>query len=576
MAYTPTTVGSIDERGYLKGLTRRGYTPAKCRLELEANVLDAMDRIPFMDESPHRLIYDVRGDSIKMIDNGVGMNNINLEHMFALHRENHTSEESRGVSGIGAKPALSILSQKSDVYLYTHKVNGGYFHAYIPWADIHSSGTYTGKIQVRSMTDAEKEEFMTERAENGMLAGQNIHGTTIKFPVNSTLRQTINDTFTSIGDSDMTNPLDRSQIVYGRENIQMFCKTEEGTLQLPFYNYFGDPNPNSYYTGVSTHTIEQWSNADSTRFIWVKGAERYEIKAEGRGLSKQPHPLRTNMSGFQPVGDYTVKIGLRKDTAYFNTEDPKEPPNTTELYEYDRQFLGEKDEHDYLSQFKLFRNNMLIGLVPPPDIAIGSMRAHADSRLEYMRVQVEISFNPVSLQDNAQDRAMNIQENKNQFDGKTLPKTFTRLVKQMRKEKADEIKAYFNQLIQARIVRNAPAPAPAAAAVLLPESDDESRMSEDYDDQSTEITEDEESSPDESVDTPQQQPSLLQRLFGLSSSQVQKEEEKNEQEVETEVPQDDVRLSSITIHLHSLEDEKYGVALEEFRALCTKYNLPSI
>ena len=55
---------------------------------------------------------------------------------------------------------------------------------------------------------------------------------------------------------------------------------------------------------------------------------------------------------------------------------------------------------------------------------------------------------------------MGIQENKNQFDGESLPLTFTRLVKAIRFKKAADIWAYFQQAVAAAAPPPAPAPAP--------------------------------------------------------------------------------------------------------------------
>jgi hypothetical protein len=60
-----------------------------------------------------------------------------------------------------------------------------------------------------------------------------------------------------------------------------------------------------------------------------------------------------------------------------------------------------------------------------------------------------VRFSPYSSQeDNHQDRAMNIQENKNQFDGKSLPKNFTRLVRALKKKKVQVIQEYFSAVLK--------------------------------------------------------------------------------------------------------------------------------
>lgn len=453
-------VGSIDERGYLNGLTRRGYTHAKCILELAANVLDSMDMV---QSSCRRLVFDIKQEYTSLIDNAAGMKEEDIRNMFSLHRENHGSDASRGVSGIGAKPALSILAQKQDVVLYTKHVNGPFLKISVPWSQIHQSGIYTGKIEVSQMNDTEKEHFITERGAYGMINGMNAHGTTIRFPTNTELTDIIRQNFQGISESDLNNPLDRMGVVFGREDIDFVYKHFEGQEpeMLSLYNYFGQRESN-YYTGVSTHTIEQWSNHHEHRFLWIRGDEKYEILPHGRGFSTSPSLSTRNTRGYQHVGDYTVRVGLRNQREYFNPLQPKEPENTTSVYGADKEFLGE-DPHDYLPQNKLYRNNMLIGLIPTPDIKISSSRANAKADLEYRRVQVEVSFSPVSLQDNAQDRAMNIQENKNQFDGKSIALNFTRLLKAMRKEKADAIWLYMETVIQEhrlRVVEPEPQPEP--------------------------------------------------------------------------------------------------------------------
>jgi hypothetical protein len=439
-------VGNIDERGYLNGLTRRGYTHAKCILELVANVLDSMDSLQDMQGQP-RLVFDIQQGYTYMIDNAAGMKEEDVKNMFSLHRQNHASDASRGVSGIGAKPALSILSERKNMFLFTKHANGPYLKISVPWNNIHESGVYTGKIEVSQMNDAEKEQFMSERAANGMFYGVNPHGTTIRFPTNTALTDILQKNFQNVNETDLDNPLDRISIVFGSENLQILYKhfEESEPKILSLYNYFGHRETN-FYTGVSTHTIHQWSNDHENRFLWTRPDGNYEILPHGRGFSTQPSPTIRNMRGYQHVGYYNVKIGLRSDTEYFDPQNPTEPQNTTTLYGEDKEFLAD-DNHDYLHQIKLYRNNMLIGLIPTPDIKISSSRASTRADLEYRRIQVHVGFFPVSLQDNAQDRAMNIQENKNQFDGKSISLPFTRLLKAMRKEKADSVWNYFETVM---------------------------------------------------------------------------------------------------------------------------------
>jgi hypothetical protein len=157
------------------------------------------------------------------------------------------------------------------------------------------------------------------------------------------------------------------------------------------------------------------------------------------------------------VGEYTVHTGLREDAGLFDPENPKDPSlKATEggiggsgyVGPYNEEHLGE-ESFGFLGSYKLVRNGQLIGLIEPPDICLSSARANWASNLETCIVQTEVRFSPCSsLDDNHQDRAMNIQENKNQFDGKSLPKNFTRLIRCLKKKKVQAIQEYFTAVLR--------------------------------------------------------------------------------------------------------------------------------
>lgn len=470
------SVGDINEKGYLSGMTRRGFTPAKCNLELAANTFDSHDVLGNQDEG--MLLYDIRQSNVRLIDNAGGMNNEDIRNAFSMHRENHISETSRGVSGMGGKTAMRILSRDRNMIVYTKKPDGPYTRIDIPWATIVSEGIYTGKVQTKPMKDDEKESFVYERYSNNMSNGPVVHGTTIEFPSDNELEELIKNNFSSITESEVKNPLDRMDIVFGREKVKIGMKTSESSeiKILEKYDYFGLPNT-SYYRGVSTYTIEQWTKGNEHRFLLQLPDGTYEINKHGSGFKKDPEPSTSNTNGYHHVGDYEVRVGLRNDPAYFDNTNPRFPQVTTNIYGIDKKFLDE-DKYDYLAYFKIYRNNMLIGLIPCPEVAMTSIRGGNKTNCEYYRVQLDVSFNPLSTQNNAMDRAMNIQENKNQFDGKSLPIRFTRLLKWIRKQKSEEIWEYFTNTIAMYQAENAPsedeeeevddAPTPAPAPVPAP------------------------------------------------------------------------------------------------------------
>jgi len=463
-----TSVGRIDERGYLKGFKRRGYTPQKCILELTANSLDAIDaRRAKGWTGEGRIIFTVAADrTIRMSDNGQGMDRVAVENMFALHRENHASDASRGVSGIGAKPALSNLSGDKDMHLLTHKESGEYLKVIVPWEAIHRDGVFTGMIKVMEMTAAEAASF-----------GPN-PGTTSVFPYNRTLLELIQNNFKPVGeDNPLSVPLDRIGVVFGSEPVRIeyvHFETPDVVNLLPMYDYFGEDDA-AYYTGVSRENIALWysSAENSYRFIW----NGLEITPAGRGLAKDPAPVRTNLIGHVRVGDFSVVSGLRRDDAIFNLAAPCMPGASKDhCNAYNTAHLGEANTI-FLAQSKLVRNGQKIGPVPLADTILAHSRAGGLQNCAIQQVQCEVRFNPVSAQSNHQDTVMGIQENKNQFDGESLPLTFTRLVKAIRFKKAADIWAYFQQAVAAAAPPPPPAPAPASVDDEEEEEDDASTVS---------------------------------------------------------------------------------------------------
>ena len=98
--------GSLNETGIIKSFKRQGFNHSKCIMELVANSIDA---------GANSIEFRVDRNYIYIIDNGRGMTKENLRDMFDLFRENHLSEKSMGISGLGGKVATCILSKTTEV-----------------------------------------------------------------------------------------------------------------------------------------------------------------------------------------------------------------------------------------------------------------------------------------------------------------------------------------------------------------------------------------------------------------------------------------------------------------------------
>jgi hypothetical protein len=448
-------IGTINERGYIQGFKRRGFTLPKCLSELVANSIDSMDKVEVPCDK--KLIFEVKRDTIKLIDNGKGMDETTLVQMYDMHSENHRSETSRGVSGIGSKPAQYILSEQSEVRVYTRTIEGKFLCAIAPWGDIHRNGVYTGMVNIREMTADEKLEFIQDRANHNMSSLDEQHqpfGTTTHFKFTNGLYELIESNFKPI-DSN-TIPQDRLGVVFGRDNVQMLYTHYEHSslIPLPQFKYFVD-SQNDYYAGLFEDTILQYHRSGKDRFIWKDGEDQYEIKQDGRGFSKDVAPMIEGLFGFKLVGTYKILTGLRRESTIYDTENPgyvlKESGEIVPFgaskknaySSYIREHIG--DNEKYITHTKLVRNNQEIGLIPP-EITVSSARADEEQYTRIRLVQCEVSFNPVSTHDNNQDRVMNVQENKTQHDGDSIPKNFTRLVAAIKLKHANVIYEHLKQL----------------------------------------------------------------------------------------------------------------------------------
>jgi hypothetical protein len=475
-------IGTINERGYIDGFERRGFTYPKCLSELVANVMDSMDRVQVNDSSyTKKCLFEVNRETIKMIDNGSGMNESMLERMYDMHSENHKTETSRGVSGIGSKPSQYILSGKTEVRVSTRTPGGEYLCAIAPWNLIQQRGVYTGMIRIRKQTAEEKLSYIQERSRNGMLCSGEAFGTTTQFQTNNSLSEVIESAFKD-GDTH-TNPHDRIGIIFGRDDVQMLYKhhDELNSVPLKMYNYFGGQHSDYYDGGFAESQIQQWysQRLNKHRFIWNDGEDDYEIKSAGRGFAKDISIKDENLNGYSRVGTYTVRVGLRKDTHIYDLENPtfvvKDngsivpiTADTRYYSSYMREFIG--DNEKYTTHAKLVRNNQEIGLIPP-EVSTGSARADGNAYLKIKLVQCEVLFNPVSAHNNLQDRVMNVQENKNQLDGDSLPKNFTRLVAAIKEDKAGTIWVQLNSAAQAAHRALQPVPVTVPVPVSPPVAD---------------------------------------------------------------------------------------------------------
>jgi len=439
-------VGSTNQAGLIQNFSRMGFTPAKCIAELVANSCDA--------QSP-KVIFRENRKFIKLIDMGIGMNEVKIEKMFDLFRSNHESERTMGVSGLGGKNALFILSKKdglnpSTVFIFTKSPNGEYLRVTVPWETIIEQKVWEGQIVVDNMSKEEIAEFKKERETEEFQ-----HGTTIVFEYSDVLMNLLNSQFNKTERDKITEFNTRLDIIFGHSVVDIVLEKFDGTprVTLPKYKYFGDDETH-YYTGKNIELIDHYIDTEEKdRFIWFdsENNSNKEIKQRAKTTRNVPEFVSV-VQNWKHHGTYEVLNGMRRDARIFNELSPNKLGSATfYLTNYDEQFFVHSKNieqlKDYLPKIKLNRNGQCITEFNIEGFNALTSRGGGGALLKTFHHRTEIHYTTESSQDNPMDIAMGIQANKNQ-NQRNFPKTFERLIKYLKERNYEKIDAHFDLVIE--------------------------------------------------------------------------------------------------------------------------------
>ena len=439
-------VGSTNQAGLIRNFSRMGFTPAKCIAELVANSCDA--------QSP-KAIFKENRKYIKLIDMGIGMNAEKIGKMFDLFRSNHESERTMGVSGLGGKNALFILSKKdgvkpSTVLIFTKSPDGEYLRITVPWETIIEQEIWDEQIAVDKMTEEEIEEFKKERETEEFQ-----HGTTIQFEYSDVLMDLLKSQFNKSDRDKITEFNTRLDIIFGHSGVDIVLEKSDGTprITLPKYKYFGDDETH-YYTGKNIEVIDHYIDSEEKdRFIWVdsENNDTKEIKQTAKTTRNVPESVVVHQS-WKHIGSYEVFNGMRRDTRLFNEASPTKLNSASfHLSNYDEQFFVQSKNIEQLKEYcpktKLYRNGQCITEFNIEGFNVLTSRAGGSALLRTFYHRTEVHYFTKSKQDNPMDIAMGIQANKNQ-NQRDFPKTFERLLKYLKDRNYKKIDAHFDLVIE--------------------------------------------------------------------------------------------------------------------------------
>jgi hypothetical protein len=442
-------IGSINDEGMLGGLKRKGFTYDQSVAEIFSNSKDAKSK---------NIDYNVNEDYIYIIDDGIGMDENTSRNMFDIHRSNHIGEKTNGVSGIGAKASLVVLSEETLVQIFTKKegMDKG-IRIEIPFDEMYLQKKYTGMINRYYMTEIEEKKHVDERKKMS-----NKYGTTIRFIYNIKLASTIERQFEIIErqkkekkDKDnyekIYDPSNKLYIIFGTFDIKVSYKFENNkSKELLKYDYFKG-NDSNFYKGKNVETIFFYNNEFNNRIIWDsnEGQKEFKILKCSR-VSTTLTDVVEDLKGYKLIGEFTITTGLRKDSKYFDEKNPKLPEVLSDfIIDYNKKYIP-----NTYKKCTYFENNCIIRrngqCISSIDITEGLYKSTKKYKLEDKNTnltQCVIDYNPISNIDNKQDIFMGIQENKNQYIPPPQIKSLLRLVYFIKKIKTKEIWEYFNKKI---------------------------------------------------------------------------------------------------------------------------------
>jgi hypothetical protein len=407
------TIGAIHEGGFIKSLEQKGYDAVSCIDELTANSVDA---------HAHNIIYscvDYRCDEyefskwIAISDDGDGLDKIDAENMFCMYNPKERNE-TIGNSGLGAKPSLYLLSNKTVSYTISLK-NDKYVTTIAMWNKMIEEKRYTGNVLLRDSNDDEIELFES--------IIKHTSGTVLLFPYNRKIWEIFKIQFKFDQPCEITKSL---SFRYGQTpdtlNIMLIDDGEQ--INLPKYN----PSNPKTETKRRIDIFKHENDPDDIRYI---SDRNQEIKKKAGGYSKTTESIcPDDLDNYHIVNTLDVYTSLPHDPNYHRGGE-KWCYRELDIYKCNK----DQDKKKAAQYPSLVRNNYTIGQIKIEEIDGGSSRANAESR-EYFDFHMVVKFK--QNHKNSIDHIIGTQENKGQLQD-NIHISLKRLLHHIKREEIKEI-----------------------------------------------------------------------------------------------------------------------------------------
>ena len=432
------TIGSINEKGFINNLLRKGFNMNRALSELIMNSIDA--GCTKVDCISNKVL-----NKILLSDDGNGMTKEQLKYMWDAYRENHSDKKSGGVSGLGSKPSTLIMSNTSKVIVYTKSKDSSYIKAIIPWNEIVEEGIYSNKIKIEDMEDDDITMFKLY---------QNKTGTIIEFIYNHELYNCLKLQF--LDSKKIQDITQRSDWIFSEfpQKITFIDEEHNERKELCKYSYFSGHNNEYYELNVVTIEVFKKGNNDIIYAIKLEENKYTNIVENKRGFQMNDF---IEFRSCIKIGTIIVKCGMRKDDKYFNSSNPVLPGASKVLLDYESKFFsngvsGENSGDEIKSSLwfpHIMRNGQNIGIIKSlPKMNHASARANGKSCLSNNHIRTKVIYDVDSSQTNKMDELFGIQENKNQLNSYNINVKFLRTIEYIMKLTSDNIWNSFEKQVQ--------------------------------------------------------------------------------------------------------------------------------
>lgn len=450
-SFNKTNTGSVNERGLINDLNKRGFSDFNSLCEIYANSLE--DKV-----GATTIKTIITPDFIYISDNGVGMNKESIDNMWSLFRENNNENKSLGVSGLGAKAATKILSRNKEINYYTYN-NSIWRKVKVPWDEIVENGVYSGVVECEEL-DNNSEEIK----ELNIL---NINkGTTLRLPYNEDVDIEIRKHFTD-EKKNISKYNERLDFIFGKftQKMKLYHEHQDyNNKTLVPYNYFTKQNL-AYYDGISVQEILVLKGENNTnRFIWNSNSEcneGLEFKTLNKTTQTKPTEVRYNINDI--IGNIYIKTAILKNkkiTLKLNNKTGKIEYSGFEIPDinnYDCNYYDFNQNRNVITQelvkVPLIRNKQMINSIALEDFKGSTCRGSKEATLKCVGLRSEISYETISSQDSVLDKVFGIQSNKIQLNEGEISKSLMRLINLIKQTRWEEVNKYIKQDIHNLIDR---------------------------------------------------------------------------------------------------------------------------